>query len=266
MRKGLWLFSLIVAPVSAFWRTGHLLVSSIAYHNVRPVVQSNLDTMATAMNQVTPSVANFVESSPWMDQIKGDGMHLFEHLHYMGTNDSSCKNDLLFGLQTTYNVLRNPLLKPNSFASSFALRLFTHTIGDLHQPLHIDDRYMGGNTFPLHGKYNNLHALFDAGCGAWFEVQTLPLGDADLTKLYNTSSMLMQKYPFNPSWVKGEWKDWIEEGAILADKIYKDSVPNMSPNMDFITQWQDVMRMQVVKGGYRLAHLLNGAMKSLALQ
>jgi S1/P1 Nuclease len=58
-----------------------------------------------------------------------------------------------------------------NLAKSYALRLMVHYMGDVHQPLHCEDRFdaanptgdLGGNTFTLPNHYSaaNLHSVWD---------------------------------------------------------------------------------------------------------
>lgn len=245
------LLGLCALPVAAFWRTGHLLVSTIAYNTISPQTQQSLDKMATSLNMVSPPVRGFAESSPWMDVVKDSGWHMVDSYHY--------QPNLLGGLKSAFAIMADARLPPWSFVKAFSTRYVAHAFGDLHQPLHVvaDEskrKDLGGNLFPIrHPLFKNLHAFMDGGAGGWKEVSEV-LTDADRAYIAATVKELMEEYPFKgPGEWNGTLEEWVKEGGVLAEEAYVGIEKYDVPSPEYVAKWQGILKKQVVKGGYRLA-------------
>lgn len=145
-----------------------------------------------------------------------------------------------------------------------------HYTGDVHQPLHgtarVDDAYpegdRGGNSFklPSKGGAKNLHAVWDSI--AYFQngYAVLPLSDADWDDIGSNAAELVEKYPLT---TKGSdlaslnphvWA--YDSFEISRDFLYLDIKENEDLSQDYIDKARALAEKQVVRGGYRLAHLL----------
>jgi len=79
--------------------------------------------------------------------------------------------DQVYSSSYVYTYLMALYPTNENLAKSYALRLMIHYMGDVHQPLHCEDRFnaanpagdLGGNTFTLPNHYSadNLHSVWD---------------------------------------------------------------------------------------------------------
>lgn len=133
-----------------------------------------------------------------------------------------------------------------------ALYFLIHLVGDLHQPLHVGrDEDAGGNKIVVYwfDKKTNLHSLWDS---MLLEFQQYSY--TEYSSLLNIRSKEQVK-----AWQAGSLEDWFYESHVLSDVIY-DATPNESKlSYRYNYQFQKMMEEQLVKGGVRLAALLNKA-------
>jgi hypothetical protein len=135
-----------------------------------------------------------------------------------------------------------------------ALKFLIHFVGDLHQPLHVGrDEDQGGNKIQLtwFKKPTNLHSLWDSGLidntqYSYTEYATvLDVKTKDEQKAIQQSSL----------------EDWFYESHVTADKIYAQSPDGADLSYKYVYIFQDVLNDQLLKGGLRLAEVLNDTFK-----
>ena len=56
--------------------------------------------------------------------------------------------------------------------------------------------------------------------------------------------------------IEGTPNDWIEECVALADDVYRNSTTGANLSYDYVAHYAPVVEQQLVKGGLRLAALL----------
>lgn len=160
-----------------------------------------------------------------------------------------------------------------------ALRFFIHFVGDLHQPLHVSTRCSeahpqgdnGGNFFPLKGdRYGNLHAVWDSVGGKWPHLEDLcPFGNAtacaanEPDRVREVESIALSLVADHPGVVRSVWEAddtpeaWADEARDLAVAYaYANITENAAPSEAYMATCQRIGAEQLVKGGERLAVLL----------
>ena len=150
-----------------------------------------------------------------------------------------------------------------------AIRLLAHFIGDLHEPLHIGGTDRGGNAIPvtwLNRWQTNLHSTWDDEMVDYERLGYLEyaqfldrVSDADAAR-----------------WQTGDTIAWADEALIMRPKLYvfpDDRRPFVAPvssaapavsylvSYGYIGAQRDRMREQLLKGGLRLASVLNTIFK-----
>lgn len=154
-----------------------------------------------------------------------------------------------------------------------ALKFIVHFVGDLHQPLHVsfkDNR--GGNDIQVKffGKQSNLHKVWDSGiinrAGLSEEEFANELeatlrdetGDEEFGVMSDTVSKRITQIQ------SGTLDDWTNESFALAVRNAYDDVPTNGTaklGQDYYdTNWLIVDR-QLIRGGLRLARILNDVLK-----
>ena len=133
-----------------------------------------------------------------------------------------------------------------------ALYFLIHLAGDLHQPLHVGrDEDAGGNKIVVYwfDKKTNLHTLWDS-----MLIEFQQYSYTEYTRLLN----IADKDRVN-AWQSSSLEDWFYESHVLSDAIY-DATPNESKlSYKYNYKFQKIVDEQLLKGGIRLAELLNRA-------
>ena len=133
-----------------------------------------------------------------------------------------------------------------------ALYFLIHLIGDLHQPLHVGrDEDAGGNKIVVYwfDKKTNLHTLWDS-----MLIEFQQYSYTEYAKLLNIADENRVK-----AWQSGSMEEWFYESHVMSDSIY-DATPNESKlSYKYNYQFQKIVEEQLLKGGVRLAALLNQA-------
>jgi hypothetical protein len=253
MRYMLMLFLLLATPCTAFppvWsKTGHRVTGELAQaylnNRTRKAVSELLDGQSLA------NVANYA------DEIKSDrSFKEFGPWHYVNIppgqkyseSTASPGGDIIMGITHAIKVLKDK----NSTRDDrvFYLKMLIHLLGDLHQPMHVGraaDR--GGNDIQLQwfGKGTNLHSIWDSKMiddhgMSYSELAASLQGVSRRQRIKIQSGSLLQ---------------WMEETREEADKVYDSVSPGEKLGYSYSYRYWDTVERQLLKGGLRLAKVLN---------
>lgn len=162
----------LATRVAAWGATGHEAVGYVAMAFLAP---NALDFVQTSLG--SDYNKSLGVAGPWADQIKSnDAYDWASELHYVDAQDdppSSCSVDMdrdcangkciLTAIANyTSRVVDDSLTEDEQ---QEALKFLDHFIGDLGQPLHVENKELGGNYIDVecNGKSTNLHSLWDSG-------------------------------------------------------------------------------------------------------
>lgn len=256
MKKIIIVLALIYLPYAAgAWSLiGHRVVGEVAdqYINAktRKAIQEILGTESIAM------------SANWADFVKSDTSYNYlSNWHYINFPANLSKTEVFNFLDqqtgpNIYNkinemiaVLKNS--KSTAAQKKLALRMLIHLVGDLHQPMHTaraDD--LGGNKILLtwFGEKSNLHKVWDEGL-------------VDYQKLSYTEYAKAINHPATAeftTWQKTSLKECVFESYQICNKIYATGIKSddkLSYKYNF--DWIGTVNQQLLKGGIRLARILN---------
>jgi len=260
IKKIIVLSALIYLPYSASaWGVlGHRVVGEVADYylqaKTRLAIKQILGTESMAM------------TANWADFIKSDTTYNYlSNWHYVNLPENLSKNDVFSFLNdqkgaNIYNKLNEMIAilknsKSTAAQKKLALRMVIHMVGDLHQPMHTarkDD--LGGNKIQLSwfGEKSNLHKVWDEGL-----VNFQQLSYTEYTKAINHPTSLQIV-----NWQKADLKSCVFESYEICNKIYATGIKNddkLSYKYNF--DWIDTVNEQLLKGGVRLAKILNDIYK-----
>ena len=252
LRFSLLLISLVLLsfkPSEDWGQTGHRAVGEIATSYLTPealqAVNKILDNKSLAL------------VSTYADEIKSDTLYRkFSPWHYVNypfggdynTHPKSEYGDLMMAIDKCIEVLKDAQSSPEDKA--FYLKMLVHFVGDLHQPLHVgiaDDR--GGNRFQVQwfDEGTNLHRLWDTGLINYYQMSYSELAS---TKPYLTSEQIAEI-------ASGDHYDWMRESRALCEDIYANTKVGANLKWEYAYAYMDKLRLQLHKGGIRLAMILN---------
>jgi hypothetical protein len=251
----------LAAQQSFAWgKTGHRIVAEIAQRHLTKKAKQGISELF--------GVEPMAFWANWPDLILSDTTHQYDgsdKWHYVDLPGNIGRDEFVQDLknlkgETLYTQIPVLIaqLKDKSLPiekRQTALKFLVHFIGDLHQPLHVgrDDGSQGGNKIQLNffKKPTNLHTLWDSGLidnnlYSYTEYATvLDVKNKDEQKAIQQSSL----------------EDWFYESHVEADKIYEQSPANADLSYKYVFIFQDDINNQLLKGGLRLAEVLNETFK-----
>jgi hypothetical protein len=255
--KPLFLFAALLISFSAFcWGlTGHRVVGEIAQQHLSKKAKKELrkiigrETLAWWSNwpDFIKSDTTWNHASPW---------------HYVDLPGHMTKDDFIAGLKklpgkNLYTQIPAMLaqLKDKSLPVEqrrIALSFLVHLIGDLHQPLHVGrDEDQGGNKIVVYwfGEKTNLHSVWDT-----YFIESQQYSYTEYARLLDIAGPAQVQ-----AWQSSSLEDWFYESHALSDTIYAASPSESKLSYKYNYQFQRILNEQLLKGGVRLAALLNKA-------
>ena len=140
-----------------------------------------------------------------------------------------------------------------------ALSFLVHLMGDLHQPLHVGGTDLGGNLVKVNWMsrwQTNLHSTWDDEM-----VDYERLDYKEYARFLDRASKTDAK-----RWLAGDTISFADEAVAMRSKLYV--FPDDSENSEvhlisykYVGAQRDRMREQLLKGGLRLARVLNSVFK-----
>lgn len=234
-------------------KTGHRVVGDVAQEYLTRRARKAIDKLLNG--QSLAAVANYG------DEIKADKKYKeFSALHYVNfPADKAYKDvepskygDLVTGINKCIEVLKDPTSSAED--KTFYLKFLVHLIGDLHQPMHIgraEDK--GGNDIQVQwfGRGSNLHRVWDSNMIDDYGMSFTELSDA-LPKLSKEELKQLQA---------GTIYDWIEETQEITNEVYDSVEVGEKLGYQYGYKWWGTVENQLLKGGVRLAAVLNDIFK-----
>ncbi|MGK2863564.1 MAG: S1/P1 nuclease [Chitinophagaceae bacterium] len=153
-------------------------------------------------------------------------------------------------IQTMMSDLKNKSLPAEK--RRIALYFLIHLAGDLHQPLHVGrDEDAGGNKIVVYwfDKKTNLHSLWDS-----MLIEFQQYSYTEYARLLDIKEPAEIK-----AWQTSSLEDWFYESHVLSDVIYDGTPAESKLGYKYNYQFQKLLEEQLLKGGIRLAVLLNQA-------
>lgn len=247
------LFCSIPSQSFAWGMTGHRVVGEIAQYYL--TAKAKLAIKKIMGHEDLAMAAN------WGDFIKSDTS--YKHLdvwHYVNLPVGLDKAGVFSYLNAekmpnVYNksyeliaTLKNP--KSTLSQKKFAIRMLVHLIGDMNQPMHTgrkDD--LGGNRVSVtwFGQKSNLHRVWDSDL-----IESQQLSYTEYAKAINNPSPIQLI-----NWRKERLNDVIYDSYLAANRIYANTKPDDKLSYRYNYDFVDLLNSQLLKGGVRLANILN---------
>jgi hypothetical protein len=259
--KKIFLIVLVFAPLYSFcWGvTGHRVVAEIAQRHLSKNAKRELKKIIGR--------ENLAMWANWPDFIKSDTTGTWtaaSKWHYVNLPGNLGKEEFMSKLQSLpgenlYTQIKamTAQLKDKTLPQEkrqIALRFLIHFVGDLHQPLHVGrEEDQGGNKIKVN----------------WFEKET------NLHSVWDNSLVEFQQYSYSEyatvldiatveevqAWQNSSLEDWFYDSYTLANKVYASVPADGKLGYKYNYIFQKDLDIQLLKGGIRLAKLLNGALE-----
>lgn len=263
------------APARAYWDYGHETIAAIAYANVMPGARRAIDRMLarTALIETPRCPARTIaQASRWAECVKALGPRFSYAYSWHYQNVEICrpfdlKAACVDGNCVSAQVARDlRILKDAGIPMREriqALLFLIHFVGDLHQPLHASDNHdRGGNGVKAaYGIYAperlNLHAVWDG----WLAERAISAPPA-LVRVYPPEERAAAQAGTLAGWSRQSWliaRDLAYASAFGGDPC-GPAPARAALDEATIAKLVDPLRRHVVRGGLRLARLLDEAL------
>ena len=194
----------------------------------------------------------------WMDNASHTDEYAYTKTwHYVNVDPeegayANSKKDVAGDAVTAINALVDNLKSGelNAEQERVQLMMLIHIVGDIHCPMHAghkSDRGGNGTQVKYFGKQKKLHSVWDSeiveSAHRWSYSEWQEQVDRATNKEVKAIS-------------QGRPNDWIEESVALSDRIYNDAATVKDMSYDYVAKYAPIIEQQFLKGGIRLAKLL----------
>ena len=234
----------------AWGQKGHDVTAYIAECRLTPEAA---EKVRKALDGYSPVyIANWLDfASYWPEYAYSKTWHYLnidegETLESMSRNPGG---DVLTAVTRLTEKLKSGRLTPEE--ETLSLKMLIHLVGDMHCPMHtgrLSD--IGGNQRPvlMFGRKTNLHSAWDSAILEAGHKWSYTEWQEQIDRLTDDEAALVQA---------GEPQDWLKETHAICVGIYEDSPEGTKISYDYVDKYTPVIEQQLVRGGYRLARLLN---------
>ena len=230
---------------------GHDTVAFIAENHLTATTQAAIDSLLDGKS--------IVYYANWLDNASHTPEYAYSKTwHYKNIDaDQTFRSapllktgDIVTALNEQSKVLGDTNIVKEQRA--LALKMIAHLLGDIHQPMHMghaSDR--GGNSWTV--KYfnqpTNLHSMWDSrlpeSAHKWSYTEWQ--NQIDRATDAETAVILTDAYP----------EHWAEETYEICKQVYDQTPVDSKISYDYIATWAPVIEQQFLRGGIRLADMLN---------
>lgn len=256
-KNNLTLILSILCSINCFgWgQKGHDVVAYIAEKHLTEKTMHAVDSILNGQSMVY--------WSNWLDNASHTSKYKYTKTwHYKNIDANQAfedapvhqQGDIVTALTTQIDILKSSTTIKQDAA--LALRMVIHLIGDLHQPMHMGHLSdLGGNKWPVKffNRDNNLHSVWDSSI----------LESAHKWSYTEWQNQIDRVTPeLEKELVSGCVTDWAKETHELATTVYDKTEQGYNISYDYVAEWAPTIEIQLLKGGLRLAHILNSVYDS----
>ena len=277
-----------LTPSAHAWGpTGHRVVAEIAQRHLTPVARARVNRLLGG--RTLADVAN------WPDELRSDPrFDKYKPLHYATVPDGVASyrdaskdpcGDVVVAIDAFTAFLRsgkrtdlysvkaltdksdgngkgacNPQ-ETDPITPDTVLRFLVHLMGDLHQPLHVGGTDLGGNKVEVEWMdrwKTNLHSTWDD-----------EMVDYERLDYTEYARFLDRANKADAArWLNGDTISWADEAVAMRPQLYVFPDDSGTPSVvhrisyGYTGAQRNRMREQLLKGGFRLADLINKVFKS----
>ncbi len=239
--------------VSAFgWgQKGHDTTAFIAENHLTPVAKAACDSILDG--QSCGYGAHWADNACHTPQYAYTKTWHYRNIDAGQNYDTFPRNengDVTTAIKSQYAVLADK--NASKEEKQLALKLLVHFVGDIHQPMHVGHLSdLGGNRIKVKffGRNRNLHGIWDTD-----------IVESGHNWTYSEwQNQIDRASKDDEAWIisSSNPDDWGKETFVYATKIYDATPEDTEISYDYVAEWTPVVEQQLLKGGLRLAHLLN---------
>ncbi len=234
----------------AWGQKGHDIIAYIAEQHLSEQAAEQVDKILMGHSPVY--------YSSWLDAASHTDEYAYTKTwHYMNVDEDKTfktmprnpEGDVQVAVESIVERLKSKTLTPKEEFDE--LRMLIHLVGDMHCPMHagrLTD--LGGNKVPvtMFGRETNLHSIWDSALVDAARKWSYTEWQNQIDRKSEKEIKQMQE---------GTPADWMEQTTLLSKKVYDKTPEGANISYDYVTWADPILQEQLLKGGYRLASLLN---------
>ena len=244
---------LAFSSISAFgWgQKGHDVTVYIAENHLTPTAYAAISELLDGKSMVywanwldnASHTPEYAYSKTWHYKNIDDGMNYEEApLHPDG--------DIVRAIYEQVDIIKNPGTSKED--KQLGLKILVHLMGDLHQPMHMGHASdLGGNRWNVSyfGRESNLHSVWDSSVPESAHKWTYSEWNDQINRSTPAETALIL--------LEGKPEKWGQETFEICKDIYAKTPQGTKISYDYVSEWTPVVENQFLKGGLRLADVLN---------
>lgn len=244
--------AMLGASIAAFgWgQKGHDTVAFIAENHLTETTRAAVDSILDGKSPVY--WANWLDNASHTPEYAYTKTWHYKNVDADRTYDDMPANpagDAVTAVKQQIEKLSDPAT--TKAEAALALKILIHVTGDMHQPMHMGYATdLGGNRVKL--KYfnrdKNLHGIWDTDLLESAHRWSYTEWQQQLDRLNDVDEALT---------VQGSVDDWARETMEITRRCYDFFQPGINVSYNQIAYWAPTIEQQLLRGGLRLAHLLN---------
>lgn len=242
--------ALICLSAWAWGQKGH---DTVAYIAECHLTEAAADSVAAILDGKSP-----VYWANWLDNASHTPDYAYTKTwHYKNIDEGipyaeaplNPEGDAVTAIREQIAILSNPVSTKSQ--KELAMKILIHVVGDIHQPMHVghlSDR--GGNNVKVRffDRDTNLHSAWDSSIIGSGHAWTYTEWQQQLDRLPEAEAAAE---------AAGNVDQWAEQTYDIATEVYNYFAPGCKISYDQIAHWTPVVEQQLLRGGLRLARILN---------
>lgn len=252
MKTTLTALLLTIVSLNAFgWsQKGHDVTAYIAEQHLTPTTRAAVESLLDGKSMVY--WANWLDNASHQRPLAYTKTWHYKNIDEDVRYEEAPANpagDAVTAIKSRIEILNDPASTVEEH--QLALKILIHVMGDIHMPLHMGHATdLGGNRIKVKffNRENNLHSVWDS---------SLP----EAAHKWSYTEWQQQIDRTNPatadSIVSGNVDDWAMETVGIASQVYVYFQPGRNISYNDIARWTPVIEEQFLRGGLRLAAILN---------
>lgn len=234
----------------AWGQKGHDVTACIAERHLTPATRAAVDSILEGRS--------LVYWANWLDNASHTPEYAYTKTwHYRNvdadkdysTQPKHPDGDITDGIRLSIRVLSDSVQTPANRA--LALKMLTHLLGDLHQPMHLGHATdYGGNTVKVKyfGRDANLHGIWDTSLVESAHKWSYTEWADQLDRLTSSQEVVI---------LSGNVDDWARRKVEDAATVYDATPEGSKLSYNDVARWAPMIEDSLLCGGLRLAHVLN---------
>lgn len=234
----------------AWGQKGHDTTCAIAENHLSKKAKKAVDEIFDGKSMVY--WANWMDNASHQPDFAYTKTWHYKNIDADETYETAVENesgDVLTAIQAQVAALKSGTM--NKEAQEIALRMLVHLVGDLHCPMHMGHRSdSGGNRWQVQyfDKGTNVHSIWDSSLIESAHNWTYTEWVDQLDRVDKKAEAEI---------VKGDLDSWGKETYLVCKKVYDETPVGSKLSYDEVAYWTPVIEQQLLKGGLRLASILN---------